>query len=420
MKVGYAKREITPPVGIRLGGYAHRLGKPSQIVHDPLYASAIFIESSDGEEAVLIHADVLGIYKDLADEIKSTASRKVGIAPNKIFLTTTHTHSGPETIIPMWPNTFPYSKEEKKMFEDWLNSFKEKVVETVFESVNEISHSLAKVGTTNVPNLTFNRTYKNGVVDTQVPFIFFDGEERNKKILILNYTCHPVCNTDFGISADYPGGLYLNFKRYGIESFFTTGATGDIDPLMKGREFISKMSSEISLAVLSELSSAKEIRDEEIRIEKRGISLSLRTVIDSEKAKTKFERMLKKCRDKLNDTECLSGLLYADEEYEIAKENRTHIESVIQALILGDNLVFISVPGELFVEFGLKIKNFAKLKGYSHAIIACYSEDYIGYIPDNRAYEMGAYEATLARWSRITPGSGDLITSEILKILEND
>lgn len=412
MKVGYAKRDVTPPVGIRLGGYGHRLGKPSQTIHDPLFVSSIFLESNK-EEAILIHADILGIYKNLADEIKNVVHEKVGIAQNKIFFTTTHTHSGPETITPMWPNTFPYSKEEKKILEDWINLFKEKVVEVASESVDEASHSSIKIGTTSISGLTFNRTYRNSVVDDQVPFVYFS----EKRVLLLNYTCHPVCNTDFGISADYPGEIYSNLKKHGIESFFTTGATGDIDPIKKGREFISKIGHGISSALINALGSARETSDERMEIKKKEILLNLRTAKNLEEAKEKFEQTFNKCRDKLNDAQCLSSLLYADEEYEIAKDNRTNVETVIQTLTIGKDLVFVSVPGELFVEFGLKIKNFANLKGYKCAIISCYSEDYIGYIPDDRAYEIGAYEATLARWSRVSPGSGDFITSEILKML---
>jgi len=414
MRVGYAKKDITPPIGIRLGGYAHRLGKPSQLVHDPLFVSSIFLESD--EEVILIHADILGIYRNLSDEIKNIIRRKVGISQDKIFFTTTHTHSGPETVIPMWPNTFPYSKEERKIFEDWLKSFKEKLVEVVLEAVNDVSYSSVKVGATNATNLTFNRTYKNGVVDTQVPFVYFDG---NKRILLLNYACHPVCNTDFGISADYPGELYSNFKRYGVESFFTTGACGDIDPIKKGREFISKIGHEISLAVVNAIREAKEVIDERITVEKRTILLNLRTVENLEEAKTKFEQTFSKCKDKLDDVRCLSNLLYADEEYEIAKNQKTSVETVVQILTLGKDFIFVSIPGELFVEFGLKIKESANLEGYKHTIIATCSEDYVGYLPDNKAYEIGAYEATLARWSRVVPGSGNLITSEIIETIKS-
>jgi len=115
MKVGYAKRDVTPPTGIRLGGYGGRFDKPSQTVHDPLLTSTIHI-GSRGEDVLLIHCDVLGVYRSFADSVKRALQAKTGIDSSRIFLTTTHTHSGPETIVPMWLNTFPYSSEEKKVF----------------------------------------------------------------------------------------------------------------------------------------------------------------------------------------------------------------------------------------------------------------------------------------------------------------
>jgi hypothetical protein len=415
MNVGYAKRDITPPVGIRLGGYASRLGRPSQAVHDPLLASAIFL-ASGSEEAILIHSDILGIYRKLADNIKDAVCRKIGIKANKIFFTTTHTHSGPETIIPMWPNTFPYSKEEESVFEDWINSFRDKVVEASMEACNNTSHALVKFGVAKCRNLAFNRTYRDGVIDEQVPFICF--KRGGERILITNYSCHPVCNVDFGISADYPGVLYANFAREGVENFFTLGAAGDIDPIEKGRAFMSKMGFELFSAVIGSISNAHELTAERIAIEKREISLKVRNVYPLEEAKTTFMRVYEQCKDRLEDPQCMVRLLYADEEYEVAKDYRVSIETTMQTLTIGDEIAFVSVPGEMFVEFGLKIKEAAGLIGYKCIVISTCSEDYIGYIPDKRAFEIGAYEATLARWSKVTGEAGNIIVEEVVKSLK--
>ncbi|MEM3570272.1 MAG: hypothetical protein QXU11_01025 [Thermoproteota archaeon] len=114
MKAGYAKRDVTPPLGLRLGGYVHRFSRPSQSVHDPLMVSVLHIESYGGD-VLLIHCDVLGVYKSFADNIKRLIQEKVGIGSNRIFLTSTHTHSGPETITPMWPNISPIAVRRKRL-----------------------------------------------------------------------------------------------------------------------------------------------------------------------------------------------------------------------------------------------------------------------------------------------------------------
>ena len=41
MKIGLSKSDITPPVGCELAGFGHYLGRQSNAVFDPLYASAL-------------------------------------------------------------------------------------------------------------------------------------------------------------------------------------------------------------------------------------------------------------------------------------------------------------------------------------------------------------------------------------------
>jgi len=74
MKIGFNKVDITPPVGIRLGGYAHRYGRPSEKVHDPLYAGVVIFESGENIVAI-IFSDLLGINKTFSNRVKDRISR---------------------------------------------------------------------------------------------------------------------------------------------------------------------------------------------------------------------------------------------------------------------------------------------------------------------------------------------------------
>ena len=42
MKLGFAKENITPPLGLELGGYAGY--RPNSGVHDPLWCKAVLLE----------------------------------------------------------------------------------------------------------------------------------------------------------------------------------------------------------------------------------------------------------------------------------------------------------------------------------------------------------------------------------------
>jgi hypothetical protein len=60
----------------------------------------------------------------------------------------------------------------------------------------------------------------------------------------------------------------------------------------------------------------------------------------------------------------------------------------MQAIAIGKTAL-ISIPGELFVEAGLEIK---EKSGEKDVFIIGYANDYVGYIPTLEAYKKGEYE----------------------------
>ena len=57
---------------------------------------------------------------------------------------------------------------------------------------------------------------------------------------------------------------------------------------------------------------------------------------------------------------------------------------------LGNGLALIALPGEFFAETGALIREYA---GIEQLLIACYANDYSGYIVPEHAYEEGGYES---------------------------
>ena len=88
----------------------------------------------------------------------------------------------------------------------------------------------------------------------------------------------------------------------------------------------------------------------------------------------------------------------------------------MQVVALGDDVAWVSLPGEIFVELGLAIKQDSP---FPHTIIAELANGSIGYIPARRAYAQGNYEVVSARCAegsrrdagrrggRVAQGAGD-------------
>src|SRR5262245_37595838 len=67
---GWAEIEITPPLGIALGGR----GGPETLakkVLDPLYAQVLYLKDSKGTGFVLVSLDIVGLPHDLSDRLRA-------------------------------------------------------------------------------------------------------------------------------------------------------------------------------------------------------------------------------------------------------------------------------------------------------------------------------------------------------------
>jgi hypothetical protein len=85
----------------------------------------------------------------------------------------------------------------------------------------------------------------------------------------------------------------------------------------------------------------------------------------------------------------------------------------VQAIAVGEELAIVALPGEIFVELGISLKNASPFK---QTFIAELANGSIGYIPNRSAYSEGLYEVFSAR---CTEGSGEVLVEEALKLLND-
>jgi len=85
----------------------------------------------------------------------------------------------------------------------------------------------------------------------------------------------------------------------------------------------------------------------------------------------------------------------------------------VQVIALGDEVAWVGLPGEIFVELGLAIK---EASPYRCTIIAELANSAIGYVPTKKAFEQGNYEPISARCA---PGSGELLAETAIRLLND-
>ncbi len=97
---------------------------------------------------------------------------------------------------------------------------------------------------------------------------------------------------------------------------------------------------------------------------------------------------------------------------DVADRDGKPLEVEVQAVVLGKQVAWVSLPGEIFVELGLNIKHDSP---YPHTILVELANGAIGYIPSRRAYPQGNYEVISARCAE---GSGEILVDAALKLLK--
>jgi len=97
LRAGAAVVDITPtefPVNMP-GGFRPNMAEGA---HDPLHARAIVID--DGTTTIaLVIADNLGVVREAVDKVKALAADRCGIAPDRILVASTHSHTAPHSYV---------------------------------------------------------------------------------------------------------------------------------------------------------------------------------------------------------------------------------------------------------------------------------------------------------------------------------
>lgn len=404
LKLGVARRIITPNIGGQLYGY--RLDVFSKKINDDLTATAFYFEQ-DETRALMLSATVCLIRTNLAEDILAKLEERFNIPKQNIMLNATHTHSGPNTagetgwgdIDNAYCNSIFIPMIFEAVAEAIENTQPVKMAVSQGESLvginrREVSKATAKIILGQNPD---------GPFDPKMTIVSFADENGKTVANMIHYGCHGTAagmNTE--ITRDWSGLMTDAVEKQtdAITAFFN-GPEGDVGPRISNGKTVGDLS---YVYELGEKAAADAVKLAEKLADYRDVQL-----------KTSFKLLEIPLKKRMSLDEALAGIeRYKDQTINVGKMAKDNLTAVVESyntdfkdepsrkvaqtvIALGD-VLFASTPYETFSKIGLAISDAFPDKKILTLSNTNGSE---GYFITDDAKPLGGYEVSMFLYGHI-------------------
>ncbi|MCZ7568822.1 MAG: hypothetical protein M5U01_09570 [Ardenticatenaceae bacterium] len=443
---GVARVEITPPLGLPL---LHPLREGVAVdVESPLTATALVV--SDGtRKMVIVACDLIYLRGAYGDGIRARVAEAVGTPTDHVLLNCSHTHAVPP--MPGWEAPTHAVAEPLARYyaclEEVIPGAARWAAARLTPARVGAGRGRARIGVNRRERLPDGRMIlgenPEKPVDEEVGVLRFDDPDGRPLALVMNYACHPDVlgpRVTF-ISPDYVGHARSAAERLtGVPALFLQGAGADIDPITSivlepdGRDEIKRLGLQLGAAAASVFADIRTRRRRAERLIQRSVSgglamwsygdvtepplsafavttrrltLPLLPLPSLEEAAAEVrlweERLaaLEAGGAPLGERQVAARQLdWAHLQREAVESGeQPRVEMTLQAIRLND-VAFVAIPGEPFVEIGLNIKRQSPIP---YTFVCGYSNGCITYIPTPAAFLEGGYEVNRAQRNYMLP-----------------
>ena len=429
LRVGRGLVDITPVVGTpMLTPQSRPFVKLAEPAHDPLCVRAVVLDV-DGKQAAIVAVDLTSIPNAMMDEARQLISAATKIDPDAIMISATHTHTAPQVRARFLGKVSP---EARQLALDYIAALPGRIAEAAILAARNVELSQASAGIGHETTISFNRRYlmadgsvmtnpgkddpslhakivrPAGPTDPEVGVVHFATHAGTSQATMVNFSLH--LDTDGGAAptADFAGTLHsILVAKCGADmlSFFAIGAAGNINHYnlmnpsgptrVKGHEESARIGTALGNAVVATYPHLIPVEASALRFSRRKVVLQMPR-----------EKGAALAAQHNNKPEFFDGEVTVTN-----KDGSQSFEAEVQVIALGNELAWVGLPGEMFVEFGLALKDASPFR---FTMIHELANRSIGYVPNLRAYPEGAYEGLA---TRCAPGSGEELVSVATQLL---
>ena len=401
LKAGVARIDITPSYPIRLNGFGGRRTE-SEGVSQKIWAKALAIEDPTTGPALIVAIDNLGVPDYIHQELSRRLGQSLGLKPERIALTATHTHTAP-LLRNFTPTIFsvPIPPEHLAHVDRYTTELMDAMEQVALAAWKnrqpaQLAYGLGQVG------FASNRRTKGGPVDHDLPVLTIRDANGKLMAIYTSYACHCVTLSHNKISGDwagfaqeeiekaFPDTIALTSVGCGADSNPSSGVTGD----------------KLDIAA----NQGRQIATEIVRL----LQAPLKPVagpLSAAMTRLMLPYAPLPTRPELEEKAKRSDAVGYHARFNLAKLDRgetlpPELPYSVQTWTFGDSLAVVNLPGEVVVDYSLRLKReFDRTRLWVNG----YANEAPCYIPSERILKEGGYEGGDAmvyydRPTRFAPG----------------
>lgn len=432
LKVGFGKTDVTPQLGVRLGGYGVK-ERPAEEILDRLQATAIVLEQ-DGLKTAIINLDWICIEEDIVELIRDGINKCTGISNKNISVCTTHSHSVPNTL-----NFWGWGDREQAYIDSVIPEIV-RSVELANGNMQEVSVGIATTesltgvnrrGIAETGSVCF-RADPLGSFDPTMTVMRFIAKDGTDAGIIVHYGAHGTamgCNRL--VSRDWCGimkdRIESQFKDAAV--LFLNGAIGDVGPRTNHRtagglsagvgdgiHSVREVGYRAATDAINALLSIKELRNDlKLAVHTEDIFLPyapLTPLENAEQEKVKWEPR----KDEWGTPMC--EYMHNSAVIEAHKKELQKGRNFTQTVISLGPLAIVPMPGEMFSGISLRIRLSSP---FQYTLCCSVTNGSISYLPTREARHRGGYETWVGRAGGaylLADNIDDALVSENIRLLK--
>jgi hypothetical protein len=433
LQAGVAVADITPPIGYRMCGYFNE--RLSTGVLNPLHAKALVLRQGD-MRAALVFCDLIGISADVSKRARRQIEQEIGIPADNILLAGTHSHTGPLYFDALrdYFHEKAMAKQGRDPCEvrDYPSDLVGGIVKAIKEADAQVQPVQAQAGVAQQQGLSFNRRFhmKDGTVrfnpgvlnsdivrpagpiDPGVGVVFFrDATSKDPFAGLVNFALHLDTTGGTLYAADYPYFVEQNLREKFGKDFtllFGTGTCGDINHIdVTTKDRLKPETIGATLAGTVAVAPLKAIAKPSLAVKRAVVEVPMQkfTAAEVEQAKKDMDKIGSSSMPFLDQVKAYKIM-------DVQTRGGSTISLEVRVFRLSDAVAVVGLPGEVFVEFGLAIK---QASPFPVTLVIELCQDDVAYVPTRKAFAEGSYETVN---SRLAPGGGEAMTEAAIRLLK--